>query len=367
MTASRRAPSALARWTLLAYATSVVYASLYPLTGWRDNGVTAFAYLFETWPRHLLVFDMAINVAGYMPLGLLVVFALYPRVRGAPALALAVASCAMLSMSMEALQTFLPSRVADNVDVVTNTSGGALGALLALRLAAPILERGRLLQIRAAWFEREASRGLLLSAFWFVAVLYPETFALGCGNFVKALESDLGNEFGLVRIWAPDPQQFEASEFIACMALLSGSAMLFTTLLRNGAPKRRLALIFVAATLLAKTIAVGASYAPNHPLVWATDAAVAGIATGTLVVLLSTILSPPVRARLALWLIALALIIINLVPDNPYFDALSRAWAYGRMLNFSGFAQGISLAWPFVALTYLAYVPSRLARRARHL
>ncbi len=60
----------------------VAYASLYPLSGWRDVGLSPFAYLSAPWPRYATVFDIAVNVAGYLPFGFLAVMALHPRVGG---------------------------------------------------------------------------------------------------------------------------------------------------------------------------------------------------------------------------------------------------------------------------------------------
>ena len=46
-------PSPLARYLLLAYVLLVIYASLYPFSGWRDQGVSAFAYLGGALPRSI--------------------------------------------------------------------------------------------------------------------------------------------------------------------------------------------------------------------------------------------------------------------------------------------------------------------------
>ena len=75
--------SAFVRIGLLFYGLLVVYASWYPLSGWRDNGLAPWAFLAEHMPRYWTAFDLAVNVAGYVPLGALTVLALYPLLRGA--------------------------------------------------------------------------------------------------------------------------------------------------------------------------------------------------------------------------------------------------------------------------------------------
>ncbi len=42
---SHEQPSTLARYLFVAYALLVVYASLHPFSGWRDQGVPQFAFL----------------------------------------------------------------------------------------------------------------------------------------------------------------------------------------------------------------------------------------------------------------------------------------------------------------------------------
>src|SRR3982074_760487 len=103
--ASQPAPprSSLARAALLAYTFLIVYASWYPFSGWRDMGIHPFAYLNTPLPYYLTLFDVATNVAGYAPFGLLAVLALHPKLKGAPAVLLALAMALLLSGVMEAV------------------------------------------------------------------------------------------------------------------------------------------------------------------------------------------------------------------------------------------------------------------------
>ena len=88
---AREQPSTLARYLFVAYLLLVVYASLHPFSGWRDRGLPAFAYLTASFNRPVPAFDVLVNVLGYFPLGFLAVLAVYPRLRGASGLAVAVA------------------------------------------------------------------------------------------------------------------------------------------------------------------------------------------------------------------------------------------------------------------------------------
>src|SRR5258708_7355530 len=113
------------------YATLIVYASLYPFSGWRVPGVPAWAFLLLPWWHWWTAFDLISNLLGYMPLGALLFGAM---VRSGSSVRRALVLTALLgtglSLSMETLQNFLPHRVASNVDLGLNSIGTALGALI---------------------------------------------------------------------------------------------------------------------------------------------------------------------------------------------------------------------------------------------
>ena len=57
------------------YAALIVYASLYPFTGWRVPGTAPLAYLVLPWWPWWTTFDLVSNLLGYMPLGALMCIA----------------------------------------------------------------------------------------------------------------------------------------------------------------------------------------------------------------------------------------------------------------------------------------------------
>jgi VanZ family protein len=101
-----------AAWPLsLMYVVLVVYASLYPFAEWRDQGIAPWAFLLAPLPRYWTGFDVAINMVGYAPLGgLLALSVLRTRSSTHPVL-LPLLLAAVLSLAMESLQTYLPTRV----------------------------------------------------------------------------------------------------------------------------------------------------------------------------------------------------------------------------------------------------------------
>ncbi len=122
----------------LVYAALVLYASLYPFTGWRwPPGPTLGALLALPWPPWRDPFDVWSNVLGYMPLGALLYVA---QVRGGRAAwrsaLVALLAASVLSYLTEVVQQFLPGRVPSRVDWALNSAGAAAGAALAAMLQA---------------------------------------------------------------------------------------------------------------------------------------------------------------------------------------------------------------------------------------
>jgi hypothetical protein len=75
---------------------------------------------------------------------------------------------------MEAVQTYLPSRVSSNLDFYTNAAGCALGGLIGVLGARKLLDTSHLYRLRQRWFAQHASQGLVLLALWPLAQIYPQ-------------------------------------------------------------------------------------------------------------------------------------------------------------------------------------------------
>ncbi len=173
----------------LGYAVLIVYGSLYPFSGWvaaRDP----FAFLFYGWSAtYVSPGDLATNVLAYVPLGLLVHRFLLTKAWGGVAAAFTVAAAFSLSLSMELLQAYLPTRTQSEFDLLTNTLGGALGVIAASLPG----QRGRIVdmlrQARSNWFVpgRLADLGLIALAAWLLSRLMPLVTSLEVGKFQAAL------------------------------------------------------------------------------------------------------------------------------------------------------------------------------------
>ena len=65
-------------WPLaLTYTALIVFASLFPFDGWREQGIDPLVFLFARIPPpYWTGFDVVTNIVGYAPLGFLLVLGL---------------------------------------------------------------------------------------------------------------------------------------------------------------------------------------------------------------------------------------------------------------------------------------------------
>ena len=323
---SAAAPLALC-WVAL-----IAYASLFPFTGWRNQGLMPWAYIDEALPQYWTRFDVLANFAGYAPLGLLLTLAWSASGRLRPWLAalLAALAAAALSFVLEALQTYLPLRIASNLDLALNAAGAAAGAMAALALEKTGLA-GRWRRFRRRWFAPDARGALVLLALWPVGLLYPTPVALGLGHVYERVEAALA-------------------------ALLKDTPWLEGYGVMQGAARR---VPFALAALLAGVATLALSFAltwgPASAWGWLRAPQIGGLAGGALMALLA--LPLPQRACLALLAVALGaqLWLLNEAPLSAYDAANLQQWEQGRFIHFYGLAQWVGWLGPFATLAYALF------------
>ncbi|KVD83968.1 teicoplanin resistance protein VanZ [Burkholderia stagnalis] len=359
--------STLARQACAAYAVLIVYASLYPFDGWLALGIGPFDYLFAPMQRYVTAFDVVTNVLGYLPFGALAVLALHPRWRGVGATLIAAALGALLSASMEALQTYLPTRIASNLDLAANALGALLGAALVAPATGALLERGVLRRLRFAWFEADSATPLLLAALWPFAILFPSPFLFGIGDWPAALweRADVSMQDALLA-WLPAawqvtdwPQRVDGWLSDSAWEAVLGGLMLFPALavaslaMRPRAPRVRLMIAFVVATLALKSAATYMQSATGLVVVWATPGARLGIELGFAAALVALYVPGAWRAALAAAALCAGVALVNLLPVNPFFDYTLSGWRQGRYVHFNSIARWLAWIWPYAALIWL--------------
>ncbi|MGE0071598.1 MAG: VanZ family protein [Thiomonas sp.] len=360
---SHRPVSRFARYALAAYGVLIVYASLYPFSGWRWQGFSPFDFVTAPLPRYITASDLLINVCGYLPLGYLLARNLPSRWQHWPSWLVASALASAVSFGMESTQAFLPMRVSSNLDWLTNSLGGAIGAAICVWLL-PRLRLAALLRLwRERWFAPHVGYGLLLLALWPVALLWPTAVPLGTGQIVPtllqpALDTDT---WRILSVWFEGSGLRLASfapmgpvrQTGITAAMLVGSILTLNALLRPGAPRLRLALALTAAALAAVSLSAALSFGPDHALAWATPPALRSVAAGLSLALPLTYLPPRASATAAALSLLLALLWINFSGPGPYYALNLQAWSQGLFIRLYGLPQWLSWLWPFALLVYL--------------
>ncbi len=355
-------------WPLaLIYAVLIVFASLFPFEGWREQGVSPWVFLTaKIPPPYWTWFDVNLNLAGYAPFGFLLALALLRTGWPRAAVPMAALAGALLSLAMEYLQIYLPRRVPSNMDLVLNASGALLGALVAA-----LLERlgaiSRWSRFRALWFVPQARGALVLLALWPWALLFPAALPLGLGQVWERLESALvdlldGTPFS---DWLPSVDfAFEplspGGEMLAVALGLLIPCLLGYCIMRHIGRRALFALSAAAIGIAATALSSLLSYGPMHAWEWFTPATRAGLGLGLVAALALAPLPRRGCAAVLLLVLVLHLNLLNQAPTNAYFAQTLQAWEQGRFIRFYGLGQWLGWLWPYAALLYVLL---RLSRR----
>lgn len=338
----------LRTWLALGYTLFIVYGSLSPFSGWREQGLDFSEVLRAPFQLTYTGFDAVINLLAYLPFGFLVALTLRARFGALLSVVLSLCIGILLSASMEYLQMYLPSRTSSNLDLLNNSAGALIGSLLAVSMASWTWFFSRLTHWRSQLFRHGHAMdfGLALIALWMFGQVNPSLPMLGNVFITEVAHHP----------FAPPPSaRFDALESGAVMLNLLMLGTLMLTLLRE--PRKVVTMMLAVLTLeaLAKFIAAALLLKSWALLLWINSAAMLGMLLG--VMLLMTILWLPRAVAIALGaLVSLCyFVIVNFVLDSsaPSSAMSIYHWHYGHLLNFNGLAQTITLVFPLLLLFYL--------------
>ncbi|MDR1848916.1 MAG: VanZ family protein [Zoogloeaceae bacterium] len=340
-------PDRLPRYLALAWVILTVYGSLYPFTGWQTEGIDPFAFLQLAWPRYWTTFDLIANVVIYLPTGFLFTLALR-RLPGrliAPVLAILLAS--LLSLTMESLQTWLPSRFASVTDLGCNTLGALFGALFACFIG------GRLRPYWKHWRPRLMSQasyvdmGLTLLGLWLLTLLSPETLPLGVG--------DLRQTFSALPTLSYSLDTYRFMEKIAVASNFLAVGLFFAAMTRGRWLAYLLTPLFFLLAALSSGLGAATLVGADAFFAWLTPSVREGATLATPILVVALLLPGTGRLILAALCLLVGTILVNLTPINPYSEVALALWRQGHFLNFNGLTRWISTVWPFCALPYLVF------------
>lgn len=349
-----------AAWPLaLATICLIVYASLYPFTDWRDQGISPFRYLTAALPKYWTGFDVVANLLGYAPVGFLLALSSLRSGRVKWAVTTAVLGSALLSLSMETLQSYLPYRVPSNVDLLLNITGALAGACFAwlLEITGVVDQWSR---FRASWMAPDARGVLALLFLWPFALMFPVSVPMGLGQVFERLETSLAQVLSDTPFldWLPvreiELQPLAPGAELICVAL--GAlipCLLGYCVVRKAWQRAVFSLGVLTIGIASSALSAALSYGPDHAWAWLDVPVRAGLASAA--ALAAGLL--PVRRRGAAAFTLLALVIhlalLNQAPASAYFAQTLQTWEQGRFIRFNGVIQWLGWLWPYVTLLYV--------------
>ena len=346
-------------WILaVAYLLVIVYASLRPFRGWRSTPEEILHFLFAAWPRYTTLQDVVVNFAAYVPLGLLLSVVLGARYGPARGAAAATLAAALASLTLEAVQMFLPARIASNVDLLANGLGALVGAMAAPLLAPTRVLGGRIHAARHRLFLEgmQADAGLVIVGLWLVTQFHPTAQLFGAGAIRATLD--------LPPYFTHTPWLAFTGEAAVVLLNLLGVGLMLSALTREGERRMLVVGAAVGAALGFKFFNAVALGQASAPFAWLTPGVLLGLCAGWLLLWGAARLPRPAQLAASAVCIVAATVAVNLAPDNPYHSVPSRLLARGasHFLNFSGIVRALSELWPLLASSFLIYA---LAARKR--
>jgi VanZ family protein len=327
------------------YGAMIVYASLEPASAWMAPIPGTPYFLFAPWPPRYARFDVVINVVAYAPFGLAVALV---GARTAPPARFVIGTLggAMLSLCMESAQMFLPTRDASTIDLLSNTVGAALGALIAVVFngVPGLRQRIRAWRRRVFLEGRRGDLGLALLAIWFLAQVNPG-IPLFAATFDPSLEltSDLAGTL----------LQAAQSAFNVV-----GVGLFLALLVRQRQFLGWAVLILIGFELVLKGCAASLLLRQAVLETWLKPGVSMGIVVGAIALLAAIWLPRPLRMTLCAIALLSSLVAPLLAPDMwqarapiALFD-----WPYGQLLNFNRLTHAVLVVWPVLASAYLLWL-----------
>ncbi|MDO4904081.1 MAG: VanZ family protein [Lautropia sp.] len=363
--ASRHTLTANVLWLLLLG--SILYLSLFPLTGWELRRSSPWAWLSAGIPRFYSYGDLAVNVLAYAGFGF-VSARLWQRRAGAfGGLLLATLAGVLLSFGMETLQSYLPRRVPSLLDLAANGGGALLGALVAVLL--PRRSLLDLLMSGTSRFRRHHLIAMLLLMLWLLGQCAPQQLLL----ISAPLAPWPGSEW-LPAFWTqallPAEWQPVAETLMIGLAIVLPALLAFELVSRPGT-RLAVVLCLVVTAMTARVLAAPHIYGNSN--LWETYAR--GLPIGILLalMLLLPMLHGPSywRRLLVLALIPPTLLLASLIPPDPGFEHLLAQRPSSLLMKaatpaFRSLLRVVSAFWPLSLLYFFTVEASPFAARHIH-
>ncbi len=336
----------------------VVYASLHPFEGWRNQDIVPWAFLFAPISRYWSIWDVLLNLLGYIPLGLTLTLALVRTYKGPSMWFWGWILVCMLSFVMECTQTYLPSRVPSVVDFALNSMGALIGAWMAY-----CFERWGWVDawshFKKSWFIKHSAMALVMLLIWPLALLFPLKIPFATGQVFWRIQDFLlewsaDSAFNWLVQLPPLGFSGENNDW-AVLTVTTGLLMpclLINTIVSR--PTRRYVLMLL---LLSVGIGVGAlsawlSFGPNHVASWVNQEVLTGMGLALVLGLVSGGLSMGLSKMMLIACILVHVLFVNPGHQDVYLSQTLLTWEQSKFVRFNGLAQWLGWLWPYVVMIH---------------
>ena len=346
------------RGALVAYCLMLAYASLNPFFGWRWPEIfTLFA-----WPKYVAAFDVALNVAAYVPFGAMLAVSLRQRANldmrsithsvthNIRIWLLTVATGAALSLAFELLQAFLPGRISSIVDILANAVGTGTGA--ALVLARP----GRLLLgAWRQWRRRHflstdaADWGLILLMCWIFAQLNPAIPFFEAGHIADPFDAANAHPYNPLVL---------LPQVIGIMLNVCGFVLFVALLMHPTRPVMLNVVLVLAAGFVIKVAMAALMLKAPQMIDWMAPARVIGLTSGLVLATYFSRFRYRWRAFCATLFVFAGGLMAKITSIYGAFDETLRLfnWPYGQLVNFASLTRWMHETWPLIAVIFLTWL-----------
>jgi VanZ family protein len=325
----------------LLYLVMLVYGTLYPYQGWSVPEGGFLPNFLEADMSRLSVTDMVTNVLIYIPAGLLWAGYLAPRLKWYWAILWATVLGTGLSLGLEIMQVFLPSRISALSDLLLNGLGSIIGAGAALIIFGQARSGLWLRNIRNNIFVSGmlANIGLIVLGLWVLSQLSPLVPSISISNLRD----------GIKPVWFTVTGQsaFIVSQSIEYFCSVIALGGIFMSLSRSRGTGLILFALLIAAVLLLKIPVLSRQLSFE---------AMFGCASALIIlVLLHRIPSKSLISFAGIFL--LSSFIVGALRGSE-FSAQTFAFNWipfkGHMQNIVGLANILASGWVFLGLGYIA-------------
>lgn len=344
------------------YALVIIYASLYPFTGWRDQSIYPWEFLWAPFPLYWTGYDVSINLLGYIPFGFVLTLAdlrinrRKERLRTYKWL-LAV----VLSLVLESLQTYLPSRVPSSVDFLLNCSGALIGVGIAY-----YCEKYQLMdswnRIRSRWLINDSVGPLSCLLVWPLAIIYPPSIPFLMGDIYWAIKKETYTFLGIHPIAEITKTLHLTSveitniESIICVVtgLLIPISLGFSIV---PAVKHRIWVVVsicgvgVGALILTSAL----TFDLSHVFSWFSIYTNLGFGLAIFFAFFILKISTKVAQYLLLLILLIHLFLPNSLSSDVYLAQSIQIWEQGKNARFIGLTQWVGLLWPYIVFILTLY------------